>query len=76
MFDVPHFHEVVLQFDRPIAPVLKALARSDILGGFDLAKDYPELGNALLVCATETKTDADLATYRDALHQVMSVSAH
>jgi glycine dehydrogenase subunit 1 len=75
MFAVPHFHEVVLQLDRPVAPVLEALATSDILGGFDLSADYPELGNALLVCATETKTDADLAAYRDALHVVMSAGS-
>ncbi|MEQ9563867.1 MAG: aminomethyl-transferring glycine dehydrogenase subunit GcvPA, partial [Woeseiaceae bacterium] len=74
MFDVPYFHEVVLQLDRPVGPVLDALAQSDILGGFDLSQDYPELGNALLVCATETKTDADLAAYRDALQNVMSGS--
>lgn len=76
MFDVPHFHEVVLQFDRPVAPVLDALAKSDILGGFDLSKDYPELGNALLVCATETKTEADLLAYRDALQKIMSGGAN
>ena len=29
--------------------------------------DYPELGNALLVCATETRTDADIEAYADAL---------
>jgi glycine dehydrogenase subunit 1 len=54
--------------------VLEALAMSDILGGFDLATDYPELGNALLVCATETKTDADLTNYRDALQRIMTGS--
>jgi glycine dehydrogenase subunit 1 len=76
MFDAPHFHEVVLQLDRPVAPVLEALAKSDILGGFDLSQDYPELGHALLVCATETKTEADLAAYHDTLQKIMSGSAH
>jgi glycine dehydrogenase subunit 1 len=32
-----------------------------------LADDYPELGEALLVCATETKTEDDLELYRDYL---------
>jgi glycine dehydrogenase subunit 1 len=76
MFDAPHFHEVVLQLDRPVAPVLEALAKSDILGGFDLSQDYPELGHALLVCATETKTEADLAAYHNTLQKIMSGSAH
>ena len=71
-FDQPHFHEAVLKLDRPVAPVLRKLAKRDILGGFDLAGIYPELGDALLVCATETKTDDDLAAYRDALSDVMA----
>ena len=73
-FDQPHFHEAVLRLGQPVAPVLRQLAERDILGGFDLAGTYPELGNALLLCATETKTDDDLAAYRDALAAVMTGS--
>ncbi|MGB6452674.1 MAG: aminomethyl-transferring glycine dehydrogenase subunit GcvPA, partial [Steroidobacteraceae bacterium] len=40
-FAAPRFHEAVLQLDRPVAPVLAALERREILGGFDLAADYP-----------------------------------
>jgi len=54
-FAAPRFHEAVLLLDRPVAPVLAALARRGIFGGLDLADRYPELGHALLVCATETK---------------------
>ena len=71
-FDTPHFHEVVLRLDRPVGPVLEALAERGILGGHDLSDTYPELGNALLVCATETKIDDDLVAYRDALSDVMA----
>jgi glycine dehydrogenase subunit 1 len=70
-FSGPHFHEAVLLLDRPVAPVLKALAARGILGGLDLSPYYPELGPALLVCATETKTSADLERYRAALAEVM-----
>jgi glycine dehydrogenase subunit 1 len=66
-FSGAHFHECVLQLDRPVAPVLTQLARNGIYGGFDLTPHYPELGHALLVCATETKTAADLARYAQAL---------
>jgi len=71
-FSAPHFHEVVLRLDRPVGPVLAALAAQDILGGLDLSVDFPEFGNALLVCATETKSDADLAAYAAALESVLS----
>lgn len=74
-FEAPHFHEAVVCLDRPVAPVLEALAARDILGGFDLAKDFPELGNALLVCATETKNADDLAAYHAALRDIMTGSA-
>jgi glycine dehydrogenase subunit 1 len=66
-FSTPHFNEVVLRLDRPVGPVLETLAANNILGGFDLSRDCPELGDALLVCATETKTDEDLETYATAL---------
>jgi glycine dehydrogenase subunit 1 len=72
LFEGPYFHEVALRLDRPVAPVLEALAQQDILGGYDLSSSYPDLGNALLVCATETKTDADIDAYVAAMAAVMS----
>ncbi len=68
----PFFHEVALRLDRPVAPVLDALAERDILGGYDLSDAMPDLGNVLLVCATETKTDADINAYSEALAEIMS----
>jgi glycine dehydrogenase subunit 1 len=72
LFEGAYFHEVALRLDRPVAPVLEALAQQDILGGYDLSSSYPDLGNALLVCATETKTDADIDAYVAAMAAVMS----
>jgi glycine dehydrogenase subunit 1 len=67
----PRFHESVLLLDRPAAAVLRALEGQGILGGVDLAADYPELGSAILVCATETKTDDDIERYANALGSAM-----
>jgi len=75
IFRGAHFHECVLKLDRPVAPVLAELARAGIHGGFDLSKHYPELGHALLVCATETKTEADLARYAQVLSAVLKEAA-
>jgi glycine dehydrogenase subunit 1 len=36
-----------------------------------LTEGYPELGHALLVCATETKTAADIAAYASALQDIL-----
>jgi glycine dehydrogenase subunit 1 len=66
-----HFHEVALTLDRPAHEVLAALAARGIQGGFDLTPLYPELGSAILVCATETKTTADIRSYASALSEVL-----
>jgi glycine dehydrogenase subunit 1 len=71
VFSRPVFHETVLALDRPVAPVLAALAKRDIQGGLDLSAYYPELGHALLVCATETKNEADIEAYATALSEVL-----
>jgi glycine dehydrogenase subunit 1 len=74
-FAGPRFHEAVLQFDRPVAPLLEALAAEGIVGGVDLARDYPELGHALLSCATETRTSADIEAYARALGRLLGRAA-
>jgi glycine dehydrogenase subunit 1 len=73
-FERPRFHEAVLQLDRPVAPVIAELARRGIVGGFDLSNDYPELGNALLVCATETRSSEDIQKYADALAETLKAN--
>jgi glycine dehydrogenase subunit 1 len=73
-FTAPNFHEAVLLLDRPPAGILAALSRRGILGGLDLSERYPELGHAMLVCATETKLEADIESYGAALADVMSAS--
>ncbi len=72
LFNGPHFHEAALRLDLPVASVLDALAEQDILGGFDLGVTCPNLGNALLVCATETKTEADIDAYVTALNNILT----
>jgi glycine dehydrogenase subunit 1 len=71
-FERPTFHETVLQFDTPLNDVLRALNAQNLLGGYSLEDDYPELGNALLVCATETKTQEDMDAYVNHLERILS----
>ncbi|HET8729868.1 MAG TPA: aminomethyl-transferring glycine dehydrogenase subunit GcvPA [Moraxellaceae bacterium] len=70
-FSRPVFHEKVLRLSKPVAPVLAHMAANGILGGLDLAPYYPELGDALLVCATETKTAGDIDRYVKALDKAL-----
>ena len=72
VFSGPRFHEFVLRLKVPVAPVLDALRARGIIGGFDLGRDYPELGHALLVCATETRTAADISRYAESMTDIIA----
>ena len=72
MFEGPLFHEFCVRLRAPVASVLQALEHDGILAGRSLTDLYPELGEALLVCATETKTADDLARYADALSRALT----
>ena len=74
-FTTPFFHEAVLQLDRSAAGVLGALSAQGIIGGYDLSEDYPELGHAMLVCATEIRSTADIASYVEAAADLFEVAA-
>jgi glycine dehydrogenase subunit 1 len=67
VFDAPAFHERVLRLPSDAGEALEAVAAQDILGGYDLSQEYPELGNAILVCATEQRSAEDMQAYAAAL---------
>jgi glycine dehydrogenase subunit 1 len=52
----PRFHEFVLRTEETPAELSARLLEKKIIGGYDLAKHYPELGHATLWCATELNT--------------------
>ena len=70
LFSGPHLHERAYRVAAPVDSVLRSLAAHGVQGGYALNRDYPELGDALLVCATETKTAADLDHYAALLGHV------
>jgi glycine dehydrogenase subunit 1 len=59
----------------PSAPAVhRALLDRGVLAGLPLARWYPDdpdLSDALLVCATETTTDDDIATFASALREAL-----
>ena len=60
MTPAPFFKEFVLQTPLAPAAINEALAELDIVGGYDVSRDYPHLGSAMLVCVTEMNTKADI----------------
>ena len=73
LFNRPVFHERVLRLPAQAANVLRSLAAHNILGGLDLACDYPELGDAILVCATEKRTTGEMDAYAQKLERVIGL---
>ncbi|HEC15361.1 MAG TPA: aminomethyl-transferring glycine dehydrogenase subunit GcvPA [Sedimenticola sp.] len=71
LFDRPVFHEQALRMPAKAKTVLKGLAGQGVLGGLDLSRDYPELGDAVLVCATEKRTEREMDDYRQKLAGVL-----
>ena len=72
VFDSAYFHECALKLPAAAADVLAELAERDIIGGLDLSRFYDGYENTILVCATETKTDEDLAAFAEALGEVLA----
>jgi len=66
------FHEAVIRIGQPADQIIRSLAAQNLIGGYPLANDYPELGeDALLICATESRSAADISRYRDNLQRIL-----
>src|SRR5579875_131064 len=69
----PFFKEFVIQLPLPARDVCdKLLTARGIIGGLPLRPYYPELGNALLVCVTETKSREQIDHYVGTLQRVVA----
>jgi glycine dehydrogenase subunit 1 len=66
-----HFHELALKLPMPAIDVVDALAARRIVAGVSLGEEFPEHGDALLVCTTETKSGSDLDAFAEALADVL-----
>jgi glycine dehydrogenase subunit 1 len=72
VFSGPVFHEAVVRLPGLAAPTLQRLAAQNILGGYNLGDDYPELGDALLVCATEIHANEDIELFTTSLRAALA----
>jgi glycine dehydrogenase subunit 1 len=59
-FSAHFFNEVVVRVPGRAAAVLDRLERRGILGGVDLGRWYPELGDCILMAATELTAPAHI----------------
>jgi glycine dehydrogenase subunit 1 len=63
----PFFKEFIVRCPRPVAKINAVLRERNIIGGYDLARDYPHLGNAMLLCVTEMNSKAEIDELVEAL---------
>jgi glycine dehydrogenase subunit 1 len=68
--DTPFFHEFVIRCPKPVSEINNQLLEYGILGGYDLALDYPEMENAMLIAVTEMISHDDIDLFVDALAEV------
>ena len=66
------FNEFVVECPLPVAEINTILREQNIIGGYDLSKYYPHLGNAMLVAVTEMNTKEQIDQLANALAQVKS----
>jgi len=71
LFESPNFHEVVIQTEKDVESIIEELSKQDIIAGVNLSENYPELGNVMSICVTETKTNKDIDSYVTALKAVL-----
>jgi glycine dehydrogenase subunit 1 len=67
LFDRPFFHERAFLLPTSASAIVEQLAAERIVAGVAIGEEYPELGDALLVCVTETKNADDIGRLVDAI---------
>jgi len=65
--DAPFFNEFVIRTPVAAAELAQRLQRAGVLAGVPLSRFYPAMTHALLVCATEVTSDADIDRFTRAL---------
>ncbi len=66
----PFFNEFVIQTPRAVSEVNDHLLEHDILGGYDLSQDYPNLTNHMLVAVTEMNSHSEIDQLVEVLSEV------
>jgi glycine dehydrogenase subunit 1 len=66
----PFFHEFVVACPRPVAEIDDLLLDYDILGGYDLGRDYPQLEDHMLLAVTELNSKEEIDFLVEALKEV------
>jgi glycine dehydrogenase subunit 1 len=66
------FHEFVIACPRPVAEINDLLLDYDIIGGYDLGKEYDQLEDHMLVAVTEVNSREEIDAFVAALEEVLN----
>jgi glycine dehydrogenase subunit 1 len=69
------FKELVVDFGdtgKTVAAINASLRERGIFGGYDLSRDFPELGQSALYCVTEIHTKADIDRLAAAVREIVA----
>ncbi len=70
VFSAPFFDEFVVKSLVPPQQLEHHLEQANIIGGYDLSRDYPGMEHCLLFCVTETRTKEDIDHLVNTLKEV------
>lgn len=68
--EVPFFHEFVIESPFPAAELNRRLLERGIIGGYDLAQDYPSLKNCSVLAVTEVNSKEEIDFLVETLAEV------
>lgn len=67
------FREFAIELTKDYNEVMTALRNKGFLGGYSLNKEYPEFGNAMLLCVTEKRSQAEIEAFATAIKEILEV---
>jgi glycine dehydrogenase subunit 1 len=68
--DTPFFHEFAVCCPRPVDEINSLLLDHEIIGGYDLGQDYPDLKDHMLIAVTEMNTREEIDLMCEVLQEV------
>lgn len=76
VFSSFHFKEFTVKFDeKRVRDVHRNLLRHNVLGGKDVSKEFPKLGEIALYCVTEIHSKENIDQLIDAVNHILTESA-
>lgn len=68
--DAPFFHEFAVRCPMAVSQINERLLEYDIIGGYELGNDYPEMENTMLIAVTELNSKEEIDDLVHALGEV------